>query len=151
MLEQANNATAQKNATGQENEGAIDRDNDDETLNSHTSPNHEMVVKDEQDAKILSLTSEPDTMVTVTGHDSDSNIEASIIISESNKVEEAEPQMEQAAVVGNSMKVELINHVEDVHTLKEQSEKLSETPPIMTPTLKVIIMLIYFLEIFFLF
>ncbi|KAJ1424721.1 Myc-type, basic helix-loop-helix [Sesbania bispinosa] len=126
LLEQANNA-AQNNATGQEDGEVIDND----THDSHTSPNHEMVVKEEKDAKVLSLTSEPDTMVSATSQDLDSNIEASIV-SESSKIEEAGPEMGQAAVIENSMEVGLQNQLEDVDAHKEQNE----TPPIMTPLVK---------------
>ncbi|XP_061337236.1 protein WVD2-like 7 [Gastrolobium bilobum] len=133
LLEQANNAS-QNNATGQENVGVIDNIMHD----SQISPKSEMVVKEEQDAKVLSLTSESDIMVRANEHDSSLNVEASII-PESNKVEEAEPEMEQMAGLGNSMKVELQNLLEDVHTQKEQqSEKLSKTPPIMTPIMKLL-------------
>ncbi|KAJ1412708.1 TPX2, C-terminal [Sesbania bispinosa] len=128
LLEQANNA-AQNNATGQEDGEVIDND----THDSQTSPNHEMVVKEEKDAKVLSLTSEPDTMVSATSQDLDSNIEASIV-SESSKIEEAEPEMGQAAVIENSMEVGLQNQLEDVDAHKEQSE----TPPIMTPLVKLL-------------
>ncbi|XP_057445616.1 protein WVD2-like 4 isoform X2 [Lotus japonicus] len=123
MLEQANNAEAQNNATEQEDASVID---------------DEGVVKGEQDAKVLSLISESDPpIVRAIGHDSDSNAEASII-SESNMVEEAEPDMEQAVVAGNSIKVELKNQLDEVDAHKEQSEKLSVTPLIMTPTVKVL-------------
>lgn len=130
LLEQANNE-AQNNATGQENEGVIDNDND--TDNSQISPNYEIGVKEEQNAKILSITSE-----------SSSTVEASVT-HESVKIEEAKPVMEEVPVEGNSMKVELQKQVEDVDGQKEQSEKLSAilTPPMLTPILKVIIILIY--------
>lgn len=151
LLEQANNE-AQKNATGQEDEGVIDNDND--THNSQISPNSEMVVKEEQDAKVLSVTSdEHDVLVRLTAseHDSNSSVEASVT-PESNKVEGAEAVMEEVAVVGSSMKVELQSHLEDVGAQKEESEKLSAivTPPILTPIVKVI-KLLYFHKFFFFF
>ncbi|KAJ1391555.1 hypothetical protein SESBI_36538 [Sesbania bispinosa] len=124
LLEQANNAT------GQEDEGVIDND----THDSQTSPIREMVVKEEKDAMVLSLTSEPDTMVSATIQDLDSNIEASIV-SESNKVEEAEPVMGQAAVIEDSMEGELQNQLEDVDS---HNKEQSETPPIMTPLVKLL-------------
>uniref|UniRef100_A0A0R0EIN2 TPX2 C-terminal domain-containing protein n=1 Tax=Glycine max TaxID=3847 RepID=A0A0R0EIN2_SOYBN len=138
LLEQANNE-AQNNSTGQEDEGVIDNDND--THNLQISPNSEMVVKEEQDAKVLSVTSdEHDVLVRLTAseHDSNSSVEASVT-PESNKVEGAEAVMEEVAVVGSSMKVELQSHLEDVGAQKEESEKLSAivTPPILTPIVKV--------------
>ncbi|KHN39705.1 hypothetical protein glysoja_040572 [Glycine soja] len=138
LLEQANNE-AQNNSTGQEDEGVIDNDND--THNLQISPNSEMVVKEEQDAKVLSVTSdEHDVLVRLTAseHDSNSRVEASVT-PESNKVEGAEAVMEEVAVVGSSMKVELQSHLEDVGAQKEESEKLSAivTPPILTPIVKV--------------
>ncbi|KAK7381031.1 hypothetical protein VNO78_33555 [Psophocarpus tetragonolobus] len=145
LLEQANNE-AQNNATGEEDEGVIENDNqnDNDTNtdihNSLMNPSSEMVVKEEQDAKVLSLISEQDAVVRLTAseHDSTSSKEASVT-AESVKLEEAKPVMEEVAVVGNSMKVELQNQVEDVDAPKEQSEDLSviATPPIMTPIVKV--------------
>ncbi|KAL3019205.1 hypothetical protein AAZX31_05G069800 [Glycine max] len=131
LLEQANNE-AQKNATGQEDEGVIDNDND--THNSQISPNSEMVVKEEQDAKVLSVTSEQDAVVRLTVSEHDVSVTP-----ESAKVEGAEAVMEKVAVVGSSMKVELQNQVEDVDAQMEESEKLSAivTPPILTPIVKV--------------
>ena len=144
LLEQANNE-AQKNATGQEDEGVIDNDND--THNSQISPNSEMVVKEEQDAKVLSVTSEQDAVVRLTVSEHDVSVTP-----ESAKVEGAEAVMEKVAVVGSSMKVELQNQVEDVDAQMEESEKLSAivTPPILTPIVKVI-MFIYFQNFFFFF
>ncbi|TKY46452.1 WAVE-DAMPENED 2 [Spatholobus suberectus] len=146
LLEQANNE-AQNNATGQEDEGIIDNDNDNgngngnDTHNSQISPNSEMVVKEEEDAKALSFTSEQNAMVRLTAseHNSNSSVEASVT-PESDKVEGAEPVMEEVAVVvGNSMKVELQKQLEDIDTQKELSEKLSVivTPPVLTPIVKV--------------
>ncbi|KAL5186772.1 Protein WVD2-like 7 [Glycine soja] len=131
LLEQANNE-AQKNATGQEDEGVIDNDND--THNSQISPNSEMVVKEEQDAKVLSVTSEQDAVVRLTVSEHDVSVTP-----ESAKVEGAEAVMEKVAVVGSSMKVELQIQVEDVDSQMEESEKLSAivTPPILTPIVKV--------------
>ena len=100
----------------------------------------------------MSVTSdEHDVLVRLTAseHDSNSSVEASVT-PESNKVEGAEAVMEEVAVVGSSMKVELQSHLEDVGAQKEESEKLSAivTPPILTPIVKVI-MFIYFQNFFF--
>ncbi|RDX96711.1 Protein WVD2-like 7, partial [Mucuna pruriens] len=145
LLEQANNE-GQYNATGQEDGGVIGNDNDNgngngndcdnDTYNSQISPNSEVVVKEEHDAKVLSFTSEQDAIE----HGSNSSVEASVTVTpESDKVEGAEAVMEEVAVVGSSMKVELHDQLEDVDAQKEQSEKLSVivTPPILTPIVKV--------------
>ncbi|KAL2335232.1 hypothetical protein Fmac_016445 [Flemingia macrophylla] len=143
LLEQANNG-ATNNATGQEHGGVTDNDNDNDTHNSQISTNSEMVVKEEQDAKALSFASEHDAMVrlTTSDHDPNSSAVTAVIAPGSDKVERAEPLMEEVAVVvGNSMKVELQNQLEDVDVQKEHSDKLSEivTPPILTPKVKVFI------------
>ncbi|KAK7271144.1 hypothetical protein RJT34_26796 [Clitoria ternatea] len=135
LLEQANNAS-QNNASGKENEGVIDNVNYTNTHNSHTSPSSEVVVKEEeQDAKVLSVTNEPDAAATAIDVDSNSSIEASVM-AKSNKVEGAVLVVEEVAVVGNSMKDELQNQHEEVGKQKELSEKLSRTPPILTPRVK---------------
>ncbi|XP_027359049.1 protein WVD2-like 7 isoform X2 [Abrus precatorius] len=129
LLEQQANNGAQNNATKEEDEGVIDSDTDthSHTHISHTSPNSEMVVKEEHDAKVLSVAS---------NHVSNSKMEANVI-PEISKVEGSETVMEEVVVVGNSMKVELQNQVENVDPQKEeQSEKLSGTPPIRTPLVK---------------
>ena len=106
-----------------------------------------MVVKEEQDAKVLSVTSEQDAVVRLTVSEHDVSVTP-----ESAKVEGAEAVMEKVAVVGSSMKVELQNQVEDVDAQMEESEKLSAivTPPILTPIVKVI-KLLYFHKFFFFF
>ncbi|XP_058778924.1 protein WVD2-like 7 [Vicia villosa] len=111
LAQEANNAAAQNNVTEkQENDEKIDG-----------SPKYEIVVNEEQDTKVLSydVKEEQDTKV-----------------SESNKLEESEAQMEKEAVLRDSMMVELRKKIENVDTLKEPSEKLGATTPIMTPTLK---------------
>ncbi|XP_014507189.1 uncharacterized protein LOC106766914 isoform X2 [Vigna radiata var. radiata] len=124
LLEQANNG-AQNNATGPEEDNVthsndndnVTHQNDNDTVihNSQTSPNSEMVVEVEQDAKVLTLTSE------------------------SVKVEGTEAVMEEVAVVGNSMEVELQNQLEDLDDAqREQNETFSVTvAPILTPLVKV--------------
>ncbi|KAG2384302.1 Protein WVD2-like 7 [Vigna angularis] len=125
LLEQANKG-AQNNATGPE-EGVNDNDNvthpndndtvshqndnDTVTHNSQTSPNSEMVIEVEQDAKVLTVTPE------------------------SVKVEGTEAVMEEVAVVGNSMEVELQNQLEDLDDA--QREKNVTVTPILTPLVKV--------------
>ncbi|XP_052722864.1 protein WVD2-like 4 isoform X3 [Vigna angularis] len=124
LLEQANKG-AQNNATGPE-EGVNDNDNvthpndndtvshqndnDTVTHNSQTSPNSEMVIEVEQDAKVLTVTPE------------------------SVKVEGTEAVMEEVAVVGNSMEVELQNQLEDLDDA--QREKNVTVTPILTPLVK---------------
>ncbi|WVZ14059.1 hypothetical protein V8G54_011625 [Vigna mungo] len=124
LLEQANNG-AQNNATGPEEEGVNDNvthsndndnvthqnDNDTVIHNSQTSPNSEMVVEVEQDAKVLALTPE------------------------SVKVEGTEAVMEEVAVVGNSMEVELQNQLEDLDDA--QREQNVTVTPVLTPLVKV--------------
>ncbi|XP_019426644.1 PREDICTED: protein WVD2-like 7 isoform X2 [Lupinus angustifolius] len=127
LLEQANNAAAPNN------EGEVVHS----TLNSQTSPNSKMVVKEEQDATISKLISEePDIMLKPTLHDSNSNIEVSNNVSESNNVDGDEKKMKP--LIENSMNVGLRNQLEDVITHEEHIEKLSgtRTPQIMTPILK---------------
>ncbi|KAK7364859.1 hypothetical protein VNO80_13603 [Phaseolus coccineus] len=132
LLEQANNG-AQNNATEREGEGVIDNDNDTVTHNSQITPNSEVVLEVEQDAKVLSVTSdENNAMVQLTA-----SVEASVT-PESVKVEGTEEEMEKVAVVGNSMEVELKNQLEDLDAQREQKEKLSVTvTPILTPLVKV--------------
>ncbi|KAE9619882.1 hypothetical protein Lalb_Chr02g0157971 [Lupinus albus] len=112
----------------------------DSTLNSPTSPNSKMVVKEEQDSKVLNLISEePDIMLKPTLHESNSNIEVGKNISESNNVDVDEKNMEHKPLGENSMKIGLQNQLEDVVvTHEEHIEKLSgtRTPQIMTPILK---------------
>ncbi|XP_019426643.1 PREDICTED: protein WVD2-like 7 isoform X1 [Lupinus angustifolius] len=129
LLEQANNAAAPNN------EGEVVHS----TLNSQTSPNSKMVVKEEQDATISKLISEePDIMLKPTLHDSNSNIEVSNNVSESNNVDGDEKKMKP--LIENSMNVGLRNQLEDVITHEEHIEKLSgtRTPQIMTPILKLL-------------
>jgi len=119
LLEQANNG-AQNNATvtHQKDNDTVTHQNDSVTVNhnSQTSPNSEMVVEVEQDANVLTVTPE------------------------SVKVEGTEAEMEEVAVVGNSMEVELQNQVEDLDDAqREQNEKLSvNVTPVLTPLAKVI-------------
>nr|XP_027187456.1 protein WVD2-like 7 isoform X2 [Cicer arietinum] len=124
LAQQANNNAAQNNVIGKQD--IVESNN-----SSPKSPNYEVVVKEEPDAKVLSLSSESDE----TSHDLDSSIKT-CVVSERNKLEESETEMEQEEVLRNSMKVELQKTIENVDTLQEQSEKLSATPPIMTPILK---------------
>ncbi|XP_027923432.1 protein WVD2-like 4 isoform X1 [Vigna unguiculata] len=117
LLEQANNG-AQNNATvtHQKDNDTVTHQNDSVTVNhnSQTSPNSEMVVEVEQDANVLTVTPE------------------------SVKVEGTEAEMEEVAVVGNSMEVELQNQVEDLDDAqREQNEKLSvNVTPVLTPLAK---------------
>ncbi|CAJ1947547.1 unnamed protein product [Sphenostylis stenocarpa] len=142
LLEQANNG-AQKTATGQEDEGRIDNDNqnDTDTHNSQSSPNSEMVVKVEQGAKVLTVTSDDNNgmiRLTVGEHDSSSSEEASVT-PESVKEARSEAEIEEVSVVGNSMEVELQNQLEDLDAQREQSEKLSViVTPILAPLVKVV-------------
>ncbi|PNX89861.1 hypothetical protein L195_g045983, partial [Trifolium pratense] len=117
LLEEQNNADAQNNVT----------DNN-ENIDSPKSSTYEVVVKEEEDAKVLSLVSE-------TSCDLDSNVET-CIVSESNKLEECEGKMEQEVVLRNSMMVELEKRLQNVDTFQEQSEKINATPPTKTPILK---------------
>lgn len=133
LAQQANNNAAQNNVIGKQD--IVESNN-----SSPKSPNYEVVVKEEPDAKVLSLSSESDE----TSHDLDSSIKT-CVVSERNKLEESETEMEQEEVLRNSMKVELQKTIENVDTLQEQSEKLSATPPIMTPILKVIMLHLMFL------
>ncbi|KAL5080563.1 hypothetical protein RYX36_008984 [Vicia faba] len=113
LLEQeANIAAAQNDVTEKQ-------ENDEKT---DESPKYEIVVKDEQDTKVLS-------------HDLDPNVET-FVVSESNKLEESEAQIEKEVVLRNSMMVELRKKIENVDTSKELSEKLSATTPNVTPILK---------------
>ncbi|CAL0299155.1 unnamed protein product [Lupinus luteus] len=129
LLEQANNAAPPNN------EGEVV----DSTRNSQTSPKSKMVVKEEQDSKVLNLISEePYIMLKPTLHDSNSSIEVSNNISESNNVNVDEKRMEQKPLVENSMKIGLQKQLQDVVTHEEHIQKLSgtTTPQIMTPILK---------------
>lgn len=113
LLEQeAYNAAAQNNVTEK-------HENDEK---NDGSPKYEIIVKEEQDTKLLSydVKEEQDTKV-----------------SESNKLEESEAQMEKEDVLRNSMMIELRKKIENVDTPKEIGEKLCATTPIMTPILKV--------------
>jgi len=142
LLEQANN----NNATAREGEGVIDNVNDNDTVshNAQTNPNSEMVVQVEQDEKVLNVTSdENNAMVRLTA-----SVETSVT-PESVKVEGTEAaEMEEVAVVGNSMEVELQNQLEDLDAQREQNERPSAiVTPILTPLVKVV-MLIYLVESF---
>jgi len=142
LLEQANN----NNATAREGEGVIDNVNDNDTVshNAQTNPNPEMVVQVEQDEKVLNVTSdENNAMVRLTA-----SVETSVT-PESVKVEGTEAaEMEEVAVVGNSMEVELQNQLEDLDAQREQNERPSAiVTPILTPLVKVV-MLIYLVESF---
>ena len=120
-----NPVAAQNNATGKEDEGVVD--NNSSAHNSDTrSSDSKIVVKEEQDVMLRA--------------NSGSSVEASII-PQSNKVEGAEQEMEQEAFGGNSMKIELQNQLEGVDAHKEQIEKISVTPPVMTPIMKVIMLI----------
>ncbi|MCI11044.1 putative serine/threonine-protein kinase nek3-like, partial [Trifolium medium] len=99
-------------------------DSNNENNDSLKSSKYEVVVKEEQDAKVLSLTSE-------TSCDLSSNVETCTVSESNNKLEECEAQMEQDVVLRNSMMVELEKRLQNVDTLQEQSEKISATPPIL--------------------
>lgn len=115
LLEQQNNAASQNNVT--------EKEDNDENNDSQKSSKYEVVVKeDRDDGKVLS-------------HALDSNMEK-CIVSESNKLEKCETQMEQGVVLRNSMMVELQKRLENADTFQEQSEKFCATPPIMTPILE---------------
>ncbi|KAK7266868.1 hypothetical protein RIF29_19526 [Crotalaria pallida] len=142
LLEQANNAAAPNNAEEEREENGEVGDSI-STLDSQTSPISKLIVKEEeQDAKVLNMISEePVAMLKATEHDLNlnANIKASYIPeTESNNVEGDEKKMEQKPLIGNSMEIELQNHLEDADTHKGPSEKPNETrtPQIMTPKLE---------------
>ncbi|KAI9076038.1 hypothetical protein K1719_041972, partial [Acacia pycnantha] len=101
LLEQANDA-ASNSVTNQEH---------DDTANQATSPTSEAVHNKEKEVEVVSF--ESNAILSNISSNSHSNIP------DINRVEECQP------LVTTSLKVESHNKLEDVHTQKDASEKLS--------------------------